>query len=100
MKITDLAEANAPGMATIEIGIRPGEKVHECMITSEDARHTVDIGEYYVIKPQVCSYASDLGKPVGEDFEYNSGTNTRWLTVNDLRVTLREQGFNVPEAGA
>jgi UDP-N-acetylglucosamine 4,6-dehydratase len=96
MKITDLAESIAPGMKTVEVGIRPGEKVHECMITREDARHTADIGEYYVIKPEVCAYKGVAGRPVDDDFEYNSGTNIRMLTVNDLRVTLWEQGFDVP----
>jgi UDP-N-acetylglucosamine 4,6-dehydratase len=95
MKITDLAEAVAPGMAVIEVGIRPGEKVHECMITKEDARHTVDIGEYYVIKPEVFRYTGNEGQPVGETFEYNSRTNTFWLTVSDLRLILHRHGFNV-----
>jgi UDP-N-acetylglucosamine 4,6-dehydratase len=96
MKIADLAEAIAPGMKTIEVGIRPGEKLHECMITGEDARHTIDIGEYYVIKPEVCRYKGQAGTPVDETFEYNSGTNVQWLTIPDLRATLREQGFALP----
>ena len=97
MKITDLAEAIAPGMKTIEVGIRPGEKLHESMITSEDSRHTIDIGDYYVIKPEVCRYKGGEGSPVREGFEYNSGTNDLWLTVPQLRATLREQGFAVPD---
>lgn len=95
MKIADLAEAIAPGMATAEVGIRPGEKLHESMITSEDSRHTIDIGDYYVIKPEVCRYKGDAGALVTEGFEYNSGTNDWWLTVDELRATLREQGFAV-----
>jgi UDP-N-acetylglucosamine 4,6-dehydratase len=96
MKITDLAEAVAPGAPTVETGIRPGEKLHECMITREDARHTADIDEYYVIKPEVCRYEGGAGTPVGEDFEYNSSTNPHRLTVSALRTALREQGFDVP----
>jgi UDP-N-acetylglucosamine 4,6-dehydratase len=96
MRITDLAEAIAPGMATVEVGIRPGEKVHESMITGEDSRHTVDIGDYYVIKPEVCSYKGPGGAEVAEGFEYNSGTNEQWLTVDALRATLCGQGFAVP----
>lgn len=95
MKILDLAEAIAPDMKTIEVGIRPGEKLHESMITSEDSRHTIDIGEYYVIKPEVCRYKGEPGKPVPEGFEYNSGTNSQWLSVDELRRTLNEQGFAV-----
>lgn len=95
MHICDLAEAVAPGMKTVEIGIRPGEKVHESMITKEDARNTIDIGDYYVIKPEVCSYRGPEGKPVAEDFEYSSSTNEQWLSVEMLKETLYLQGFDV-----
>ncbi|WP_300923573.1 UDP-N-acetylglucosamine 4,6-dehydratase (inverting) [uncultured Desulfovibrio sp.] len=95
MKISDLAEAIAPGMPTVEVGIRPGEKLHETMITAEDSRHTIDIGHYYVIKPETCPYRGPEGRPVPEGFSYNSGTNESWLTVPELRATLREQGFDV-----
>jgi UDP-N-acetylglucosamine 4,6-dehydratase len=97
MKIIDLAEAVAPGLATTITGIRPGEKLHESMITAEDARNTVDIGDCYVIKPEVCRYNGPEGIRVPEGFEYSSGTNTDWLTVDALRATLRDQGFDVPE---
>lgn len=95
MRITDLAEAIAPGMPTVEVGIRPGEKLHETMITAEDSRHTIDIGKYYVIKPETFRYKGPEGKPVVEGFTYNSGTNEEWLSVSDLQKTLREQGFDV-----
>ena len=95
MKITDLAEAIAPGMPTVEVGIRPGEKLHETMITAEDSRHTIDIGDYYVIKPETFRYRGPDGKPVAEGFEYNSGTNEEWLSVPELRDTLKEQGFAI-----
>ena len=95
MKITDLAEAIAPGMETTTVGIRPGEKLHESMITAEDSRNTIDIGDYYVIKPEVCKYKGRAGTNVPEGFEYNSGTNSQWLTTDALRNTLRTQGFSV-----
>ena len=95
MKITDLAEAIAPGMPTVDVGIRPGEKLHETMITAEDSRHTIDIGQYYVIKPETFPYRGPQGTPVPEGFRYNSGTNDAWLTVPQLRSTLREQGFDI-----
>ena len=95
MKITDLAEAIAPGISTLETGIRPGEKVHETMITSEDSRHTIDIGDYYVIKPETFSYHGPDGKPVPEGFSYNSSNNEHWLTVPQLRDTLKKQGFDI-----
>lgn len=95
MKITDLAEAIAPGMPTVEVGIRPGEKLHETMVTAEDSRHTIDIGDYYIIKPETFKYKGPEGKPVVEGFEYNSGSNEAWLSVAELRDTLKEQGFAV-----
>ncbi len=95
MKISDLAEAIAPGMPTVEVGIRPGEKLHETMITSEDSRHTIDIGDYYVIKPETFSYNGKTGVPVPEGFVYNSGTNETWLSVGELQTSLRAQGFAV-----
>ena len=94
MRITDLAEAIAPGMPTEILGIRPGEKIHESMITTEDSRNTIDIGDYYVIKPEVISYKGLEGKKVPNGFEYNSGTNNQWLTVEVLRATLYDQGFD------
>lgn len=95
MKITELAAAVAPGMETMEVGIRPGEKLHETMITSEDSRHTIDIGTYYVIKPETFGYKGPEGTPVPEGFSYNSGTNEAWLSVEELRNSLHAQGFAV-----
>ncbi len=95
MHIGDLAEAIAPGVNTVEVGIRPGEKLHESMITKEDSRNAIDIGDYYVIKPEVCRYKGPEGKLVQENFEYNSGTNDQWLSVEDLREMLKTQGFSV-----
>lgn len=95
MKITDLAAAIAPGMPTVGVGIRPGEKLHETMITVEDSRHTIDIGDYYVIKPETFDYRGPEGKPVPEGFSYNSGANEQWLTVAQLRDTLTDQGFDI-----
>lgn len=95
MKIIDLATAIAPDMPTEVVGIRPGEKIHETMITVEDSRHTIDIGDYYVIKPETLRYKGPHGTPVIEGFEYSSGSNTQWLSVADLKKTLKEQGFAV-----
>lgn len=96
MKVTDLARAIAPDSKTVEVGIRPGEKLHETMISPEDASHTIDIGDYYVICPETMEYKGVPGKPVPENYWYNSGTNTQWLGVEELRSKLREQGFKVP----
>lgn len=99
MRITDLAEAVAPGCKTKVVGIRPGEKLHECMIPREDARNTIDTGDGYILLPDtgVFEYKGDLegAKRVDDAFEYSSGTNDQWISVEKLRTMLREQGFNL-----
>lgn len=95
MMIGDLAEAVAPGGQTVEVGIRPGEKLNETMITAEDSRHTIDIGKYFVIMPETFRYRGPEGTPVGDRFEYSSGTNVDWLTAPQLRTILQKQGFDV-----
>lgn len=98
MKITDLVEAMAPEIATEIIGIRPGEKLHEIMITEHNARNTVDYGDRYIIDPEWNfwdrnSYASD-GYPVMEDgFEYSSNQNQEWLEVPALRTIIDHMGM-------
>lgn len=94
-KITDVAEAVAPGVPIKVIGIRPGEKIHEEMITSSDAFTTYDLGKYYVILPQVTQFdLSDYTRhfnavkvPVG--FHYNSGNNTEWETIETLTEKIK-----------
>ncbi len=95
-KITDLAEAIAPGMKTKIIGIRPGEKIHEEMITHDDSIHTLEFPGYYVILPPTPQWEPSTlmkkfkGKKVKEGFSYNSGTNKKWLNVRALRNLIRE----------
>ena len=94
MKITDLAKAVAPELKTVEVGIRPGEKIHECMITKEDARNTVEKEGYYIILPDIerkdiRKYYTDA-KKVAEDFEYTSGNNNWWLTVEEMKQLISE----------
>ena len=89
MNIMDLARAICPESKTEIVGIRPGEKLHEVMVPRDDARNTVEFDDYYVIKPAFRyferRFKEDNCKPVPEDFEYNSGTNTWWLSVEELR---------------
>ena len=89
MKIVDIAEAIAPGMPLEEVGIRPGEKLHEMMISREDAISTVDIGDYYVIKPGIFSYQGVVGTSVSPDFEYASNTNSNWLSVEHFKDLMK-----------
>jgi UDP-N-acetylglucosamine 4,6-dehydratase len=93
MRMTDLAEALGPGLAHRIIGIRPGEKLHEVMVTRDDARMTVELPDHYVIQPAFSFWhgADRLlpgAKPVPEDFEYASNTNSQWLNSAALRKLL------------
>lgn len=94
MKMPDLAKAIAPELKIKEIGIRPGEKIHEQMITKEDARNTLEFDEYYIILPEIdlenITHKYPKGRPVANDFEYHSGNNDRWLSVEDMKKLIRE----------
>ena len=88
MKVIDLAEAVAPGSATHEIGIRPGEKLHEEMIAPDDSRRTLRVGDRYVIMPYVAGWGYEPpaeGKPVEDGWAYRSDSNDLWLSVEELR---------------
>jgi UDP-N-acetylglucosamine 4,6-dehydratase len=95
-KITDIAEAISPDCKQIVIGIRPGEKVHEEMITSSDSFLTYDQGKYYVILPSkpkwsIENYCKETNaKPVPQGFSYNSEKNNDFLSVEELRVLIKE----------
>jgi len=103
VRITDLAAAMAPGMKTKVIGIRPGEKLHEVMCPADDSHLTLEFPKHYVIQPTITfsgtaqpKYAEDAigerGKPVAESFEYNSGTNPQFLTVEEIKKFNRDAG--------
>ncbi|MEW6002822.1 MAG: UDP-N-acetylglucosamine 4,6-dehydratase (inverting) [Nitrospirota bacterium] len=92
MNIMDIAKAIAPECKTKIVGIRPGEKLHEVMIPRDEARNTLEFKNYYIIRPDFRFFARRFknreGKTVPEDFEYNSGKNTWWLTVDELRKMI------------
>ena len=96
-RITDLAEALGPGIATTVIGIRPGEKLHEVMCPRDDAHLTLEFADHYVIRPAIqfnepVDHSSNAlrenGKAVAPEFEYSSGTNAHFLTVQELSRLL------------
>jgi UDP-N-acetylglucosamine 4,6-dehydratase len=95
-KITDVAKAVAPDCELEVVGIRPGEKIHEEMITTSDSFYTYDLGKYYTILPSVSSFnINDFvkefnAKKVVEGFNYDSGTNTEWETIESLRSLIKE----------
>ena len=93
MSMTDLADAMAPGIAHRNVGIRPGEKLHEIMITQDDARNTVEFDDRYVIMPAFNFWDADLGvhedaRPVVEDFTYTSDGNDEWLDAETLGALI------------
>ncbi|MEN9283526.1 MAG: UDP-N-acetylglucosamine 4-epimerase [Verrucomicrobiota bacterium] len=94
-RITELAEAIGPSCEHQVVGLRPGEKIHEEMITSSDSFSTYDLGKYYVILPQVPvwnreQFISTFGaRPVTPGFSYSSGANEEWLSVEQIRSLIR-----------
>ncbi len=97
-RITDLAECIASSVPIKEIGIRPGEKLHEVMCPADDSHITLEFSDHYVIKPSITfftpvDYATnglmEKGKPVTQGFEYNSGTNPKFLSVDEIREMIK-----------
>lgn len=93
MRVTDLANVLAPGVRHRVVGIRPGEKLHEIMITTDDARRTIEMEDRYVIQPdfsywRAMDYDYEDARPVPQDFHYSSDNNEQWLDGDELRKLL------------
>ena len=92
-KITDLAQAMLPGCAMPEVGIREGEKLHEVMVTREDSAMTYEYEKHYIIYPNYNWWEESRilpgGRKVEDGFEYSSGTNQEWLSVEELQERLK-----------
>lgn len=88
MRITDLAEAIAPGSSVEEIGIRPGEKLHEEMIAADDSRRTYRLSDRYVVAPVLAEWGFPEieGERLPDGFAYRSDSNDLWLSIDDLRA--------------
>lgn len=93
-KITDLAQAICPGCEMPEVGIREGEKLHEIMITKEDSMLTYEFDKHYIIYPHFSWWdknkVQDGGRRVEQGFEYSSGNNKDWLSVEELKERLKQ----------
>ena len=102
IRIVDLAKAMAPRLATHVIGIRPGEKLHEIMCPADDSHLTLDFADHYVLRPTIVFHhpqtdftldaRGERGRPVEQGFEYNSGTNPRFLSVEEIRQFNKAAG--------
>ncbi len=88
MRVVDLADAMAPGLERQIIGIRPGEKLHEVLVTADESRHTIDAGDVYVVLPEHPWWTQEPrwidGKPLADGFVYSSDSNDRWLSSDEL----------------
>ena len=92
MKIIDLAEAVAPGVRKKVIGIRPGEKLHEILLTKEEVEHSKEFDRYFVIEPQHHFWKKDNykdGKHLPSNFEYTSNKNDKWVTIEQIKNFLK-----------
>ncbi|MCX6985632.1 MAG: UDP-N-acetylglucosamine 4,6-dehydratase (inverting) [Lentisphaerae bacterium] len=102
-KILDVASAIAPEAEIKEIGIRPGEKLHELMIPEDDARHTIEFKTYFVIQPDFVWWnkkdhlLDNGGKLCPDGFSYKSDTNSEWLSINDIKGFVKDFQAEHPE---
>jgi UDP-N-acetylglucosamine 4,6-dehydratase/5-epimerase len=96
MRIVDLARAIAPGREHEIVGIRPGEKLHEVLLTEEESRHALELDSFYLIKPPpfISRWKADRlngGQPIEEGFQYSSDNNTQWLSEKQLLKMIAEE---------
>jgi FlaA1/EpsC-like NDP-sugar epimerase len=95
MKVTDIARAIAPAARHEIVGIRPGEKLHEQMIGPDDAQHTYEYADHYKILPAIHNWSQDParingGQRVAADFTYCSNNNIEWMTIDTLRLWIKQ----------
>jgi UDP-N-acetylglucosamine 4,6-dehydratase/5-epimerase len=93
MRVTDLADALAPGAERRVVGIRPGEKLHEVLLTEDEARNSFDVGDRYVILPQRITWSpgpEEQGEALPDGFRYASDSNDRWLSADDIRAMTED----------
>jgi len=92
MRLMDLAQAIAPDCKVREIGIRPGEKLHEVLVSQDEARHTREFNDHYIIQPISDWWETQSdGSPLPEGFHYSSDNNSQWLGIEDLqRLTQQD----------
>jgi len=95
MKIMDFSEAVASGCKIEYTGIRPGEKIHECLLTEDESRHALEFKDFFIIEPEHQWWQRENhkgGKAVKEGFRYASDNNTDWLTIKGLQQLIEKSG--------
>jgi UDP-N-acetylglucosamine 4,6-dehydratase len=94
MKVVDLARVVAPQARINVIGIRPGEKLHEVLISEDEARTVVELNDMFVVQPaEAMWFGRDWesnGKPIADEFRYASNTNTEWLSVDQIAAIVKQ----------
>ena len=94
--VADIAKAVAPDCETKVIGIRPGEKLHECMVPTDEARQTLEFDDHFIIQPIHRTWSItppsyvELGRPCAPDFSYASDNNQHWLSIGELESLIAE----------
>jgi len=94
MRLIDLAESIASGCEVSTIGIRPGEKLHEVLISRDEARSTVEFDDMYIVQPEFPWWGSHNwsgGKSLPEGFEYSSDNNSHWLSSEDIHQVIKDE---------
>ena len=95
MRILDVVKTIAPTCKIKFIGIRPGEKIHECLLTEDESRHSIEINDFFIIEPEHIWWnrnkLTQHGKQLPEGFRYTSDKNDTWITSTDLKKTLQNQ---------
>jgi UDP-N-acetylglucosamine 4,6-dehydratase len=102
MKVTEIATAVSANAAQEIVGIRPGEKLHEQMISAEDALYTYEYGDHYKILPAIHNWSTDpirikAGQRVADGFTYSSDTNTEWMSIEELRAWIDKNRASIGE---
>jgi UDP-N-acetylglucosamine 4,6-dehydratase len=95
MSITDLAAALAPGCEIEEVGIRPGEKIHEVLISEDEARNTIEFDDHFIIRPAHPWWGREIwsdGRDLPEGFSYSSNSNSDWMNADQLRTLAGDSG--------
>jgi UDP-N-acetylglucosamine 4,6-dehydratase len=104
MRVADLARAIAPESRLERIGIRPGEKLHEVLISEDEARHTLELEDLFVVEPPDELWFGHgwekVGRSLPEGFRYASDNNPSWLTIEEIREMVRPFEGEAPDTGA